>query len=316
VLYVSHRLDEILALADTVTVLRDGRVVASRPIPGLAKEQLVELILGQQLGAFYPSLPQPGHERALTVEGLSGGVVRDASLELARGEILGVTGLNGSGFDELPYLIFGATAASAGRVELASGWLPAPSMRPHVAIEGGLALLPGDRQRASGVPDVRVRENVSLPAIRRYFRGGRLRHREESADVRRIVEQVGVTPPDIRLLLRQLSGGNQQKALLGKWLQLAPRVLLLHEPAQGVDVLAKHDLFVQIERAAADGTAVLIASAEHEDLAHLCHRVAVFVDGRVAGHLAGDALTEDRIAELAFGGAFLQQPTTISGAGR
>ncbi|MCW3063244.1 MAG: Monosaccharide-transporting ATPase [Solirubrobacterales bacterium] len=302
VVYVSHRLDEVLALGHTVTVLRDGRVVSTEPTAGLPKERLVELILGQELEAFYPSLADAGSERVLEANGLRGAVVRDVSLWLAAGEIVGVTGLNGSGFDELPYLLFGAGDARAGTVTAGGTTRDAADLRPEVAIAAGLALLPGDRQRRSGVQDLRVRENVSLPALRQFFRGGRLRHGEERRAVRSVLERLTVTPPDDRLLLSQLSGGNQQKALLGKWLQLAPRVLLLHEPAQGVDVLAKRELFVQIEQAAQGGAAVLIASAEAEDLVHLCHRVLVLQDGQAAGQLAGGEISEERIAELSYRG--------------
>jgi len=315
VIYVSHRLEEVLALADSVTVLRDGHVVATRPIAGLAKDRLVELILGEELEAFYPDLAAAGSVRALAAEGLAGDVVRGLDLELHEGEIVGVTGLNGSGYDEVPYLLFGAGTARAGSVSIGAGAAPiaATALDPAAAIAAGAVLLPGDRQKASGVQDMRVRENVSLPALRRFFHGGRLRRGQERRAVDDVLRRLTVTPPDGSRLLSELSGGNQQKALLGKWLQLEPRVLLLHEPAQGVDVLAKRDLFAQVEQAAERGAAVLIASAEHEDLAHLCHRVLVLQDGRLVGQLAGPAITEERIAQLAFGGAS-SHPLPTTGA--
>jgi ribose transport system ATP-binding protein len=300
VLYVSHRLDEVLSLCHQVTVLRDGRVVATEPIAGLAKERLVELILGEDLGSFYPEIAAAGDTVALRADGLRGQVIRDVSLDLAEGEIVGVTGLSGSGFGELPYLLFGGGGARAGRVTVDDATIDAEALTPAASIGRGVVLLPGDRQRASGVQDMRVRENVSLPAIGRFFRGGRLRHGEERRAVGDLLERFTVVPPDGGRLLSELSGGNQQKALLAKWLQLRPRVLLLHEPAQGVDVLAKRDLFAQIEQAAEGGAAVLISSAEAEDLAHLCHRVLVLQDGRVAGQLTGGAITEERIADLSY----------------
>ncbi|MDW5598185.1 sugar ABC transporter ATP-binding protein [Conexibacter stalactiti] len=302
VLYVSHRLEEVLALASTVTILRDGRHIVTRSLEGLGKEQLVELILGQRLEAFYPTLEASAGAPVLRAEGISGRVVRDLSLTLGGGEIVGVTGLGGSGFDELPYLLAGAGGASAGSISLGEQRFDASTLDPARAIAAGIALLPADRRRQSGVPGLSVAANVSLPALRRFARAGRIDRRAERAAVGELIERLGVTPPDERLQLGQLSGGNQQKALLGKWLQLEPRVLLLHEPAQGVDVAAKHELMARFEQAAERGAGVLIASAEHEDLAHLCHRVLVLHGGCLVAELSGAEISEERIAELSFGG--------------
>ncbi|MCW3101283.1 MAG: Monosaccharide-transporting ATPase, partial [Chthonomonadaceae bacterium] len=239
VIYVSHRLDEVLGLTDSVTVLRDGRVVATEPVASLSKNRLVELILGEELSTFYPDLAAAGATVALAARGLSGAVVRDLSLSIAAGEIVGVTGLNGSGYDELPYLLFGAGGATAGTIETGTVTVPAIELDPATAIGAGLGLLPADRGRASGVPDLRVRENVSLPVIAGLFRGGRLRHAEERRAVDVVLERFAVTPPDGSRQLGELSGGNQQKAQQGKWLQLEPRDLLLHDPAHVFDILAK-----------------------------------------------------------------------------
>jgi ribose transport system ATP-binding protein len=315
VIYVSHRLEEILELTDSVTVLRDGLVVGNESTAGLTKAGLVELILGQAIENFYPDIPMAGSERVFAAEGITGETVREISLSLSAGEIVGVTGLNGSGFDELPYLLFGASQATAGTIQLSGVERPAQTVKPVEAIEAGVVLLPGDRQRRGGVPGLPVKDNISLPALSGFFRGGRLRHGEERRAVSGILQKMVVTPPNPNLLLGQLSGGNQQKALLGKWLHLAPRVLLLHEPTQGVDVLAKRELFTQIEHAAADGAAVVIASSEAEDLAHLCHRIIVLYNGRAVGHLAGAEITEERIAHLSFGGsAPSQQSMSSTGA--
>jgi ribose transport system ATP-binding protein len=302
VLFVSHRLDEVLTLADRVTVMRDGRVVTTEPVAGLVKERLVELILGESLSTFYPEIAPAGQVVALSAQGLRGEVIRDVSLELAEGEIVGVTGLSGSGYGELPYLLFGAGGATAGSITFGGKTTAASALKPTTSISRGVVLLPGDRQKASGVQDLRVYENVSLPALGRYFHGGRLHKGEERRSVDGVLERFNVTPPDGRRRLGELSGGNQQKALLGKWLQLDPRVLLLHEPAQGVDVLAKHDLFVQVEEAAQRGASVLLSTAESEDFPELCHRVLVLQNGRVAGQLVGADITEERIAELAYRG--------------
>ncbi|MGE3238490.1 MAG: sugar ABC transporter ATP-binding protein [Thermoleophilia bacterium] len=305
VIYVSHRLEEVLALCHAVTVLRDGHVVATERVDDLDKDRLVEIILGQEIGVFYPDLLPARDAVALRADGLYGATVRDLSLTVAEGEIVGITGLNGSGYDEVPYLLSGAVRAREGIVATGDVHARAGALQPALTIAAGVVLLPGDRRGAGGVPDITVRANVSLPAIRSFYRGGRLRRRRERATVAKLLDRFAVTPPDGDRLLGELSGGNQQKALLAKWLQLEPRVLLLHEPAQGVDVLAKRDLFAQVEAAAERGAAVLLASAEHEDLAHLCHRVVVLQSGRVAGQLTGADITEERIAALSYGNALV-----------
>jgi ribose transport system ATP-binding protein len=300
VIYVSHRLAEVLELADTVTVLRDGSHVITRPVSGLSEDDLIERILGQRLESFYPTVRAAGGDVLLATEHLEGPTVRDLSLSLHAGEIVGITGINGAGYDEFPYLLYGAPPASNGVIRIRGRQLEAASMTPQKAIEHRVALLPADRQSSSGAQDMSVQYNVSLPVLRRFYRGGRLRHREERQEMRELIEEHAVTPPDVALKLSQLSGGNQQKALLAKWLQVEPEILLLHEPTQGVDVGSKQQIFTRIEAAAQRGTGVIIASGEYGDLANLCHRVVVLRDGYAVATLTRGQLTEDRIADQAF----------------
>jgi ribose transport system ATP-binding protein len=301
VIYISHRTEEILELTDSVSVLRDGVLVRTAQTGELDQTQLVELILGEQLENFYPHLSSPSNREALVVSGLSGDLVHEVSLSLNEGEIVGVTGINGAGYEELPYLLFGATPPRSGTISIKGRRELAVGFAPRRAIRGGLALLPADRQSLSGAQELTVFENVSLPLLRRFIKFGRISRRQERAAVETVLRDYAVKPPDGKALLRQLSGGNQQKALLGKWLQLQPSVLLLHEPTQGVDVGAKKEIFGRIEQAAAEGAAVLVASSEYEDLAHLCHRVVVLRDGRVTAELIGGELTEENIVREAYG---------------
>jgi ribose transport system ATP-binding protein len=223
-----------------------------------------------------------------------------------------VTGLGGSGYEELPYLLSGALPAAAGVLLVGGVRIAAKALRPPAARALGLALLPADRQRASAAQRLSVRENVSLPVLDRFFRWGLLQRGAERRATQAILQRFGVRPPDPEAPLRTLSGGNQQKALLGKWMQTAPAVLLLHEPTQGVDVGSKQDIFRKIEEAAAAGVAVIIASAEVEDLAHLCHRVAVLRGGRLAGDLAGSERTEQAINDLAFRDRSRERPPVLA----
>jgi ribose transport system ATP-binding protein len=224
----------------------------------------------------------------------------DVSLTLRRGEILGVSGLAGAGHEALPCLIASAAQAKGGTPKISSRAFDARRLSPAQARALGLALLPADRQRASGAQTLSLRENLSLPAPSTFFRDGFLNLAQERAETRRWLAAFGVRPADPEAPLRALSGGDQQKALLAKWMRTNPGVLLMHEPTQGVDVGAKQDIFRRIEEFAERGVAILIASAESEDLARLCHRVVVLRRGRVAGELAGAALSARAIDSLAF----------------
>jgi ribose transport system ATP-binding protein len=298
VLFVTHRLEEVLDVCDAVSVLRDGRHVATEPIEAVDEWRLIELILGRELDALYPPVEHRAAEPALEVDGLGGEVARDVSLTLRGGEIVGLTGLVGAGYDEVPYLVYGARRAAAGSVKVAGRVLEDPS--PQRSQGRGVALLPGDRQRQAAVARATVKENVTLPVLRRYRRRGRLDHGRERREVRDVLERYRVRPADPDRRLATLSGGNQQKTLLARWIETAPRVLLLHEPTQGVDVGSRREIFELLEATVERGTAVLYASSEHEDLARLCDRVLVFRRGRVARELAGAALTKDSIAAACY----------------
>ncbi len=300
VVFVSHRLDEVMSLTDRTTVLRDGRVVGTVTTSESNEEELIQLILGGQLEDFYPEPATPRSNLALRVSGLSGSVATAVDLDVYAGEIVGLTGIAGAGYDEVPYLLFGANASKSGTVQIGATVLDHSALSPRSTMAAGMALLPADRQRTSGVADLTLTQNVSLPVLSTFFRGGRLRQRDERNKVAGILVDFTVRPASPEAKMGQLSGGNQQKALLGKWLQRNPPVLVLHEPTQGVDVGAKKDVFERLRDAAADGAAVVFCSAEYEDLAHLCDRVLVFHEGRVAATLSGADLTEDRIVEQCY----------------
>jgi ribose transport system ATP-binding protein len=302
VLFVSHRLDEVRALTDRVSVLRDGALVLSTETDGLSEKEMVNAIVGFELEDLYPEPGErPVTDRALTVQSLDGRVARDVSFELRKGEIVGLTGLVGMGWEEVPYLLFGAESSTGGTIKIAeAATVEASTLTPRRALSQGIALLPADRRRDSGVGDASATENLTLPTLARHFIGGRLRTKNERRHAIQKMRDYQVSPLSPGAALGTFSGGNQQKVLLAKWLDTAPAVLMLHEPTQGVDVGARKNIFGRIQRAASEGTAVLFASAEYEDLAHLCDRVLVFRHGRIAAELEGDALTQDRIVDRSY----------------
>lgn len=300
VLFVTHRLDEILELTDRVSVLRDGALVATLETPATSESALIEQILGFALDELYPEPHKPGGEPVLGARELTGATVSGLSFDLGRGEILGVTGLQGMGYEEVPYLLFGATPARSGQVAVADRTVEAPALSPQKALRLGLALLPANRQRLGVIGPATVKENVTLPTLGRYFSHGLLRPRAESRATAGMLAAFDVRPPEPDRQIVTLSGGNQQKALLSKWFATEPRVLMLHEPTQGVDVGARRQIFQQIRDAAERGTSFLMASTEYDDLAHLCDRVLVFRNGRVVADLHGAELTQERIVEQCF----------------
>jgi len=293
VLFVSHRLDEVMELSDRITVLRDGRPAGTVETRSTTPDELVQLMLGRDVGQIYPESDAAGGETVLSAASVTGRLVDDVSLDLRRGEVVGVTGLVGMGQDELPYLLYGALPLRGGALSVGGRHLR--RVRPRDLRAAGVCLLPADRAGASGVPAATVGENLTLPVLGRFFAGGRLRHGRERTAARGLVRDYDVRPPHPEQRLGSLSGGNQQKVLLAKWLQADPDVVLLHEPTQGVDIASRAQIFGIVRRAADAGAAVLIASSEYEDLARMCDRVLVLHRGRTVAELSGGNLTEDAI---------------------
>jgi ribose transport system ATP-binding protein len=300
VLFVTHRLEEVQALTHNVSVLRDGELVATAPTASLSEGALIELILGFALHDLYPAPHDPQTDILLSVHDVTSAEIDDFAVRIHRGEIVGFTGLLGMGWERIPYVLFGADGNAAGRVEIDGRLFDLRDFSPARAISLGFALLPANRLRDGGVSDATVAENLTLPTIHAFVSGGFLRRRRELRRVSAILKEFDVRPRDPERLFATLSGGNQQKVLVAKWLETRPRVLLLHEPTQGVDVGARTQIFARIREAAADGAAVLLASGEYEDLAHLCDRVIIFRNRRAVSQLHGVALTVERIVEQSF----------------
>lgn len=302
VLFVSHRLDEIKEISDRVSVLRDGRLVGTVETAETDEDELVSMMLGRDLDEVYPdrsaSVGELSSSVVLSASEITGRVVTDVSVDVRAGEIVGVTGLVGMGQDELPYLIYGALPLRSGRVAINGEHTK--SVTPSNLRRRGVALVPADRARASGALLASVAENLSLPVLGTFFSRGLLRGRREQANATRLVDEYDVRPRVTTAPLGTLSGGNQQKVLLAKWLQSSTELLMLHEPTLGVDIGSRAQIF-SIVRAAADrGTAVLVASSEYEDLANICDRIIVLNHGRVVAELTGDRLTEEAILHSCF----------------
>lgn len=300
VVFVTHRLDEVARVADRVTVLRDGARVATAHTAELSERNLVELIVGRSISEFYPDAGEVREDVVLSVENAAGRDVDTFSLRLHRGETVGVTGLVGMGQEKVPYVLFGADEGASGRMELDGRAFDLRTLRPDEAIKHGVGLLPADRLRHGGAGAATARENITLTTVREYSRLGWIERSLERSTVLGLMQRLDVRPPEPEHLYAELSGGNQQKIVLAKWLASRCRILLMHEPTQGIDVGARQEVFRHIRAFTDEGGAVLISSTEYEDLAHLCDRVIVFRDGRPVAELRGAALTPESILERAF----------------
>jgi len=302
VIFVSHDIDEICEITTRATVLRDGVVAGVVETAQTSHEEFVELIVGRKVERFrMRRAAEFAGGTAMKVTNLSGRVVRDVNFEVKTGEIVGLTGLIGSGFDEVPYLLFGATGGErSGSIEAQQWKISVEDTSPTESIKRGFALLPADRLERSGVGRLSVMENQTLPVLEEFYRAFRLDWsgmRKRSRELNELLEVRPMLPglPDMEL--SSLSGGNQQKALLAKWLQQRPVLLLLDEPTQGVDVGARQTLLEQLGKASTQGTIILCASTDAEQLAQLCDRVLVFARGRIVSELVGENVSKETITE-------------------
>jgi ABC-type sugar transport system ATPase subunit len=301
VVYVSHLLAEVLALADTVTVLRDGRRVRSGSAAEETPARLVTAMLGRSVDLTFPEKLAPPAEApvVLSVRGLvRPPLVQEVSFDIRAGEIVGLAGLIGSGRSEVARAIFGADRTAAGVIELDGRQLRAHT--PRHAIARGIVMLPEDR-KSQGLLMLRsIVDNVTLPHLREVSRAGVVRTHLEQRRVGEVVERLDVRTKSHNSLVSTLSGGNQQKVLFARWLFRRPRLLIADEPTRGVDVGAKRAIYELIHSLAADGIGVLLISSEHEEVLGLAHRVLVMRSGAIVAEFDEQTMTEDAVLRAAF----------------
>jgi len=301
VIFVSHRLTEVFAISDEITVMRDGLTVATGNAGDYGPSGAVAAMVGEVDLSVSREIYEESRDEnaALSVRHLSSpGCLDDVSLDVGDGEVVGLAGLVGSGRSELLEAVFGVRPAQAERVAVAGAELARRS--PRASIRRGLGFLPPDRKTQGLVLGMSVRHNLAMTATCGRGRLRAPRRRDEEAFCAAIAEKVNIVAP-LESLAGTLSGGNQQKVAIGKWLVHAPKVLLLDEPTRGVDVAAKADIHQHLRDAAAQGMALLISSSENDELLALCDRILVMYRGRVVASLAADEATEARLASLTGG---------------
>ena len=298
VLYISHRLDEITRIADRVTVMRDGQVVETLEKDDMDEREIVRLMVGREIENLYPKEDVDVGDVLLRVEGITRrGVLRDCSFEVHKGEILGFAGIMGAGRTELARAVFGADPIDGGRIELDGEALTIRS--PRDAIDAGIGYLTEDRKGEGLAMQLGIEPNITLASVPGspawIDRGAE----HETASKR--ADELDIRAPSLRTPVQTLSGGNQQKVVVAKWLETDARVLFFDEPARGIDVGTKAELFKLLGALAQDGRGIVLISSYLPELINLCDRVLVLRDGAIAGELERDDLSEERIAELATG---------------
>jgi ribose transport system ATP-binding protein len=295
VLFIGHRLKEVLEVCNRITVLRNGSKVATVAADHTSEREVVALMLGYELETFYPK-PHvaAATSNVLRVEEISGSILSDVSFSVRSGEVVGVTGLTGMGHDELPYLVSGFAARRGGSVAV-DGRVIGRGVR--AALSAGISLVPGNRQRDALWMQGTAQENLTAPFLRSFATPVGLRPRRQRSFAAEQMYKFDVRPQIPRLLMQNFSGGNQQKVVLSRSLAGRPRVLVLHEPTQGVDVGAKKELHQFIRNAADDGAGVLMCSSDAEEVAESCDRVLILRFGQIVSVLDRSELSRDRLAQ-------------------
>jgi ribose transport system ATP-binding protein len=299
IVYISHRLDEIFGIADRVTVLRDGRLVHTSMLRDTTRDEIVRHMVGRELAAGYPAAAPSSGGELLRADRVSSGPVHDASLTLHRGEILGLVGLVGSGRTELARALYGAAPLSAGTMTLDGH--PYRPRSPRDAITAGIGLLPEDRKGQGLILMAAMRANMSLPSLGTFAPGGIVDRARERQNATQWVSALRIRPPSIEQPVAKLSGGNQQKVVLARWMLAHARILLFDEPTRGIDVGAKAEIYALMRQLVDDGTAIIMISSDLPEALGMADRVVVMRGGRIVGVLSRADAVPDRVARLILG---------------
>lgn len=301
VIYISHRLDEVFEIADRATVLKDGQVMGTVNARETDKATLIRMMVGRTLDETFPSVGAVDHEPVLVVKQLTAprAGLHDISFTLNRGEILGFAGLVGAGRTELARVLFGIAPYSAGEIRLNGQSVRLAS--PQHAVELGVGLVPEDRKTEGLVLSLSVRQNVTLPLLGRLTRWGMVDDRRERAVLDKVVRDLAIKTPNVEQEVQYLSGGNQQKVVLAKWLSVKPQVIILDEPTRGIDVGTKVEMYHLMRQLAQQGTAIIMISSELEEILGMSDRIVIMARGRIVGELSHADATEEKILTLAIG---------------
>ena len=306
IVYISHRLNEVFEIADDVTVLKDGQVVGTQPISELSRARLIHMMVGRPLDEIFPPNTRARGEAVLTAEGITTEhLPHPARLTLYEGEILGISGMVGAGRTEVARALFGADPLRSGKITV-KGTTVVPRS-PQQAVRAGLALVPEDRKSQGLFLEQSIRSNITLIILRRLTRFGIIQRRRETETVEQARHDLAINMASPNLEVQYLSGGNQQKVVLAKWLETSPSVIIFDEPTRGVDVGTKFEIYQIMRQLTERGVAVLMISSELPEVLGMSDRILVMHSGQIVGELTREQATEERIIELATTGHTLEQ---------
>ncbi len=296
IVYITHKMNELFTIADDVSIFRDGRYIATHPAQDLTRDQVIQMMVGREITQMFPKEEVPIGEVVLSVRDLSlTGVFRGISFDLRKGEILGLAGLVGSGRTNVAETLFGITPATGGEIRLDGA--PIAIGSPRAAMRAGMALLTEDRKETGCFLSLSVLENMQMAVLTdRFVRAGFVDQAGLDAECETMKDAMRVKTPDLHERIENLSGGNQQKVLIGRWLMTAPRILILDEPTRGIDVGAKAEIHRLISRLAGRGVAVILISSELPEVLGMCDRILVMHEGRMTGIL--DRSEADQVAVM------------------
>ncbi|MCI9479580.1 MAG: sugar ABC transporter ATP-binding protein [Lachnospiraceae bacterium] len=298
IIYISHRMSEIYRIADRITILRDGQKVETRNAADISRDELIKLMVGRELKETYPQRKAVPGEVVLEVKGLRGNGLKNISLKLYKGEILGLAGLVGAGRTELVRLIYGADKVEGGEIFLEGKKVRIKS--PANAVDLGIGLLPEDRKLEGVILELSIKQNVILPSLKGISRMLYINRKKEKEIICSQINDLKIKTPSFEQLVRNLSGGNQQKVVVSKWLASSAKILIFDEPTRGIDVGAKQEIYTLMNKLTEQGISIIMVSSEMEELMGMSDRIIVLREGAVAGELsAGETITQEQIMEIA-----------------
>jgi len=301
IIYISHRLEEIFKIADRVTVLRDGKLIEVKTIQELNKEEIIRMMVGREVHEEFPKKTFEKGEKILSVQNVTRkGFVNNVSFNVNEGELLGITGLVGSGRTELARVIFGADSKDEGEIYLKGNKVEIDS--PHKAINLGIGLLTEDRKSQGLILGMSVRENITIASLNSISKQGFISKISEKISIKRYISELKIKTPSLEQYVKNLSGGNQQKVILARWLFTQSKLLIFDEPTRGIDVGAKVEIYNLINKLIEEGIGIIIISSELPEILGMCDRILVMYEGKINGEFSYNDATQEKIMYAATGG--------------
>ncbi|MEG1758001.1 MAG: sugar ABC transporter ATP-binding protein [Oscillospiraceae bacterium] len=297
IIYISHRLEELSQIGDYLTIMRDGKVIETRAVGDITRDEIISLMVGRSIDNAYPKTEAPIGETVIEVKNLSGEKFKNINLNVKSGEIVGLSGLVGAGRTEVVRAMFGLDKITGGEITLNGKKIDIKG--PRTAIDSGIMMVSEDRRKYGLITKRSVLENISLPNYGLYSKTIFVNHKKERAKSREISEKLRIKTPSLDTLAASLSGGNQQKIVIGKWLVSNPKVFILDEPTRGIDVGAKYEIYKLMCEFAADGMAIIMISSDMPELIGMADRIYVMSEGEISGELERSEVTQEKIMRLA-----------------